>query len=333
MNGTVNWHCQPFIELFWIGDRAIFFSIYATKGSQMNWLIICLVFINISISSYSKSDFDLPKMEIRQLLPTQSSVGEAAVAVKKDMLTQLNEEQFDDYLKKHPVPVILAPNGKYYLVDHHHLCTALLQLNVKKTYVDVWDLSQFENGKKKSVKLVKNNSKSGDKLDKAKSSKEKKPLAQIDQTEEQKMDEFWRQMKENNFVYLKKQDGSEINPKDLPRRIEELQDDPFRSFAYFFRDFGGYDKVSIPFLEFMWGDFLRKKMSLEEIKMPMTVAELTKMQAVLRSGRPLDLSNEIQKSLLPFYNKVVEALVHVNSSEAAGLPGSKYKENSCYKYY
>ncbi len=299
----------------------------------MNWLAIFLLFSNISISSYSKSDFELPKMEIEQLLPTQSSVGEAAVAVKKDMLTQLNEEQFDEYLKKHPVPVILAPNGKYYLVDHHHLCTALLELNVRKTYVEVWDLSQYESGKKKRVKIVKNNSKSTDKLVQAKSGQEKKTLAKVSQIEDQKMDEFWQQMKENNFVYLKKQDGSEINPKDLPRKIEELQDDPFRSFAYFFRDFGGYDKVSIPFLEFMWGDFLRKKMSLDEIKMPTTVAELTMMQNVMRSGRPLDSSNESQASLLPFYNKVIDALAHVSSPEAAGLPGSKYKKNSCYKYY
>lgn len=299
----------------------------------MNWLAIFLLFSNISISSYSKSDFELPKMEIEQLLPTQSSVGEAAVAVKKDMLTQLNEEQFDEYLKKHPVPVILAPNGKYYLVDHHHLCTALLKLNVRKTYVEVWDLSQYESGKKKSVKIVKYNSKSTDKSVQAKSGQEKKTLAKVSQTEDQKMDEFWRQMKENNFVYLKKQDGSEINPRDLPNRIEDLQDDPFRSFAYFFRDFGGYDKVSIPFLEFMWGDFLRKKMSLDEIKMPMTVAELTMMQAVMRSDRPLDSSNEIQRSLFPFYNKVIDALGYVNSPEAAGLPGSKYKKNSCYKYY
>lgn len=303
----------------------------------MNWLIICLVFIKISIASYSKSDFELPKMEIMQLLPTQSSVGVAAVAVKKDMLTQLNNEQLDDYLKKHPVPVILAPSGNYYLVDHHHLCTALLEMKVRKTYVEVWDLSQYENGKKKSVKLVKDNSKSKDKSDRSKSGQEKKsrnPVDQTtDQTEDQKMDEFWQQMKENSFVYLKKQDGSAIDPKDLPKRIVDLQDDPFRSFAYYFRDFGGYDKVSIPFLEFMWGDFLRKKMSLDGIKLPMTVAELTMMQAVMRSGRPLDSSNESQISLLPFYNKVIDALGHVNSPEAAGLPGSKYNKNSCYKYY
>lgn len=306
----------------------------------MNWLIVFGLIIHLSITGNSKSDSVLQKMNIMDLSPTQSSVGSAAVEVKMDMLSQMNKEQLEEYLKKHPVPVILAPNGKYYLVDHHHLCTALLKLNIGKTYVEVWDLSQYENGTKKGIKLVKTDSKSKNKADKAKSDHGKKTADHgdqisdyADQSADQKMNEFWQQMKDNNFVYLKEQDGSTINPKDLPTNILGLKDDPFRSFAYYFRDFGGYDKVSIPFLEFMWGDFLREKMSLDGIKLPMTVAELSMMQAVMRGEKKMESSNESQTALIPFYKKVIEALGHVNSPEAAGLPGSKYKKNSCYKYY
>lgn len=72
--------------------------------------------------------------------------------VKKDMLSQMDDLQLEEYLKNHPVPLVLAPNSKYYLVDHHHLCTALLSLNIGETYVEIWDLSQYENGIKKIEK-------------------------------------------------------------------------------------------------------------------------------------------------------------------------------------
>lgn len=290
----------------------------------MNWLIVFVLLINIGVPSHSKSNFELRKMKIMDLSPTQSSVGVAAVNVKKDMLSQMDDLQLEEYLKNHPVPLVLAPNSKYYLVDHHHLCTALLSLNIGETYVEIWDLSQYENGIKKIEK---------------KGSKSKIKSAKDEKTMDQKMDEFWRQMKNNKFVYLKEQGKTTIAPKDLPSSILDLQDDPFRSFAYFFRDFGGYKKVSIPFLEFMWGDFLRGVMSLSDIKMPMTVAELTIMKKVMLGEKVLDPSNEIERSLIPFYGKVNEALQHAKTPGAVRLPGSKYKtgskyrKNGCYKFY
>lgn len=46
---------------------------------------------------------------------------------------------------------------------------------------------------------------------------------------------------------------------DLPRSLEKLTDDPYRSLAGALRRAGGYAKVEVPFAEFLWADFLRRR--------------------------------------------------------------------------
>ncbi len=40
--------------------------------------------------------------------------------------------------------------------------------------------------------------------------------------------------------------------KDLPKRIWDLKDDPFRSLAGAVREAGGFAKVDTPYTEFLW---------------------------------------------------------------------------------
>jgi len=47
---------------------------------------------------------------------------------------------------------------------------------------------------------------------------------------------------------------------DIPRSVAELKDDPFRSLAGEVRRIGGYAKDTTPFSEFLWADFLRRRM-------------------------------------------------------------------------
>ncbi|WP_186645464.1 ParB/Srx family N-terminal domain-containing protein [Fluviispira vulneris] len=74
---------------------------------------------------------------------------------------------------------------------------------------------------------------------------------------------FWDEMLKNNDVYLKDK-GIFRSPKELPKRIFEVKNDPFRSLAGFIAD----DKskfcfdTSLPsygnFAEFYWGDYFRE---------------------------------------------------------------------------
>jgi hypothetical protein len=45
----------------------------------------------------------------------------------------------------------------------------------------------------------------------------------------------------------------------IPKTIASLSDDPYRSLAGELRRLGGYAKDTTPFSEFIWADFLRRR--------------------------------------------------------------------------
>ncbi len=48
---------------------------------------------------------------------------------------------------------------------------------------------------------------------------------------------------------------------DIPKSIDQLIDDPYRSLAGEVRRLGGCAKVSAPFAEFLWADFFRRRVA------------------------------------------------------------------------
>jgi len=52
--------------------------------------------------------------------------------------------------------------------------------------------------------------------------------------------------------------GERRHYSDIPKRIADLVDDPFRSLAGELRRAGGFAKDTTPFSEFLWADFLRR---------------------------------------------------------------------------
>lgn len=74
-------------------------------------------------------------------------------------------------------------------------------------------------------------------------------------------DAFWGVMDNKRWVYPYDAKGERRHFKDLPKSITELKDDPFRSLAGELRRAGGFAKDTTPFSEFLWADFLRRKVS------------------------------------------------------------------------
>jgi hypothetical protein len=72
---------------------------------------------------------------------------------------------------------------------------------------------------------------------------------------------FWSVMDNKRWVYPYDAKGQRRHFKDLPKSITELKDDPFRSLAGELRRAGGFAKDTTPFSEFLWADFLRRKIS------------------------------------------------------------------------
>jgi hypothetical protein len=70
---------------------------------------------------------------------------------------------------------------------------------------------------------------------------------------------FWTFMDSRNWLHPFDAEGARQPHDTLPRRIGAMQDDPYRSLAGELRRAGGYAKDSTPYSEFLWADFLRRR--------------------------------------------------------------------------
>ncbi len=59
----------------------------------------------------------------------------------------------------------------------------------------------------------------------------------VDNLSDAEPGDFWKQLEDNNEVYLKDQNGNQITPFDLPTSVKDLSNNPFRSLAGAVREF------------------------------------------------------------------------------------------------
>jgi hypothetical protein len=78
-------------------------------------------------------------------------------------------------------------------------------------------------------------------------------------------DAFWGVMDNKRWVYPYDAKGERRHFKDIPRSVADLKDDPFRSLAGELRRAGGFAKDTTPFSEFLWADFLRRRLSRKSV--------------------------------------------------------------------
>ena len=73
-------------------------------------------------------------------------------------------------------------------------------------------------------------------------------------------DAFWFVMENRNWTHAFDAKGRRRDYADMPKSVADLVDDPFRSLAGELRVNGGYAKDTAPFSEFLWADFLRRRL-------------------------------------------------------------------------
>ncbi len=217
---------------------------------------------------------------VKDLSPTQFATGKAEVMTKAERFRRRyknDPRKLHDYLLVHPVPVVIR-KGRYYLVDHHHLVHALYGA----LHEDLGDdLSVY-------VEVLFNASSLSESY-------------------------FWKTMHAHNYVYLFDGDGAGPQPPSrLPKTIQEMGADPYRSLAWIVRDRHGYIKNPTPFSEFRWADFFR--------------ARLWPDMKVLEGKRSLDdhlfhIENGVLELTADGEELIDEALFLAKSPEAAGMPG------------
>jgi len=155
---------------------------------------------------------------IADLRPTQMTVGLREVEAKRDQWRRQGEDQQSSFLGNHMIPVIKGPRERFYVIDHHHLCRALLEAGQTEVQITiVANLSRLEK------------------------------------------DAFWVFMDNSGWLHPYDADGKRRGWADLPKRIADLIDDPYRSLAGALRRNGGFAKDTTPFAEFLWADFLRRR--------------------------------------------------------------------------
>lgn len=179
---------------------------------------------------------------LEDMRPTQISVGLQEVEAKEWEILNVAKGDLKSWLEKHPIPAVLSPDNKMYLIDHHHLGLALWRLSERYSF-------EHPHAKKDNPYLsccftiVKDFSKT-----------------------ELNHEEFFKCMESINMLHPFDEKGVRTNPNKIPRHIADLKDDPYRSLAGFVRKAGGYQKSDAPFTEFKWADFFRQHIPEELIK-------------------------------------------------------------------
>jgi len=78
-------------------------------------------------------------------------------------------------------------------------------------------------------------------------------------------DIFWIHMDKESWVHPLDQHGVRHRYESIPKTLDKLVDDVYRSVAGFVRDAGGYDKTHTAFAEFIWADFFRRNIAVEDV--------------------------------------------------------------------
>lgn len=163
-------------------------------------------------------------INVLDLRPTQFAVGMLEVDEKISVVKKYSKKKLQKYIDDNPVPVVRAPNGQLFIVDHHHFLAVCYHLGIKKVRFDI--VNDLKNSK-----ITYRN--------------------------------FWKLMERKGNIYLYCQFGNGPHREFyLPRDVRGLADDPYRSMAWFVRKAGGFKNTDRNFAEFQWANFFRTKMLL-----------------------------------------------------------------------
>ncbi len=185
-----------------------------------------LIYGFLASASTCKAGVDLLSTcscQVSELHPTQFAVGLRAVKEKEKKLSQLqNLNDLDKYLYKNPEPIVLGPDHQIFILDHHHLARALSELQIPQTYCQL-----------------------------------QKDFSSLSETE------FWAEMDRNGWLYLYDENGKGPLPAStLPKNVNDMRDDPYRSLAKAVRDAGGYDETTELYADFKWANFFRVRIQI-----------------------------------------------------------------------
>jgi len=87
-------------------------------------------------------------------------------------------------------------------------------------------------------------------------------------------DEFWIFLDNSDWCHAYDEKGQRRRLSDIPKRLVDLKDDPFRSLVGQLIQIGACAKSEKPFAEFIWADFLRRRIDPALVKEDFSAALL-----------------------------------------------------------
>jgi hypothetical protein len=102
--------------------------------------------------------------------------------------------------------------------------------------------------------------------------------------------QFWTTLQERHLIRLADQDGKPISPDALPKSLEQMPDDPYRTFASLVRKAHGFCRANMTrkeFAEFQWADWMRGKLAAAKVAASPADA-LSDALALVRSPQAAD---------------------------------------------
>jgi len=187
-------------------------------------------------------------LHVKEIHPTQFAVGSIAVNCAADAMSVGSKNKMRRYLagEKREVPVVVGPDGNFYLTDRHHLATALYRAK------------SLEWGNKEKVLQIK--------------------ILDNYTLKKVTMGEFWNDMQKQNRTYNFDNKGiPNMHFGLIPEDVGGLLNDPYRTLSRWVRESCGYVKSGKEqcanirtdhehkapfFMEFYWGDFFRQHLPL-----------------------------------------------------------------------
>lgn len=77
---------------------------------------------------------------------------------------------------------------------------------------------------------------------------------------------FWTVLDHHAWVHPYDAEGRRRDYQEIPSSVTNLKNDPFRSLAGELRRAGGFAKDTTPFSEFLWADFLRRRLKRKAVE-------------------------------------------------------------------
>ena len=97
-------------------------------------------------------------------------------------------------------------------------------------------------------------------------------------------DAFWFVLDSRNWMHPFNDEGRRCSYTDIPKSVNKLKDDPFRSLAGELRRAGGFAKDTTVFSEFLWADFLRRRIKRKLVENDFDLA----LEAALKLAKSQD---------------------------------------------